>query len=92
MDQAGRGSAHGRPARCRAGAGVRAGTARRRAKRAAGSVGRLRRMVSPPGALASFGRRLDDADGAGRMGKHQCCFGTIVLVFGPNRRFEGFSA
>ncbi len=34
----------------------------------------------------------DDADGAGRMGKHQCCFGTIVLVFGPNRRFEGFSA
>ncbi|MDW9248990.1 hypothetical protein C7S13_4212 [Burkholderia cepacia] len=48
MDQAGRGSAHGRPARGRAGAGVRAGTARRRAKRAAGSVGRLRRMVSPP--------------------------------------------
>ncbi|CAM2180469.1 conserved hypothetical protein [Burkholderia orbicola] len=78
--------------------GMRARAARRRAKWvkwvkwAAGSVGRLGRMVSPPGVMASFGRRLDDADGAGRMGKHQCWLGTIVLVFGPNRRFEGFSA
>ncbi|QJW82568.1 hypothetical protein [Burkholderia glumae] len=54
--------------------------------------GRLGCMVSPAEAMVSFGRRLDNADGAGCMGKRQWCFGTIVLVFGTNRRFEGFSA